>query len=248
MDVQLWLERVRRCCGERHLPAVYVQRLVDELADHYFDLMEDSMRKDANASQDTSQNASQNAAEQAASRLGSPLDVAARAAQEYRHSRFCGRHPILAFVVLPIVSLPLLWAAALNFALLVGHLVGLKSGSQVSEPTGAWAEWCLPGVTHAAVFVPIAIAGALCCFLARRSAVGWRWIVAASLLIALLGSTAVVDIVLPGVDHKGKLQVGLGVSAHPSLAQVVQFLIPLCIGAWTIWKQAGGRRNRVAAG
>ena len=102
MDVQLWLEQVRRCCRKQHLPAVYVQRLVDELADHHFDLMEDSMRMDANASKTTSPNLT----DSTTARLGSPLDVAARAAQEYRQTRFCGRHPILAFVVLPIVSLP----------------------------------------------------------------------------------------------------------------------------------------------
>jgi hypothetical protein len=207
----------------QHLPSHYVERLVSELADHYSDFMEDTMRKDANVSQVTAP-------------LGGADEVAAQAAYEYRHARFCGRHPILSLIVLPIVALPLLWAAALAAALFVGYLAGFESGRSVAPTTQAWAEWSLPGVTFATVLVPIVLAVAVCCKLASRAAVGWKWILGTSLLIAVLGSTAMFRMALPTLEQKGSLQVGFGVSTHPSLAQIVQFLLPLAIGAWTIWR------------
>ena len=95
------------------------------------------------------------------------------------------------------------------------HWFGFESGSEVSPTLQQWAEWGLPGATFATVLLPIAIAGALFCFLASRSAVGWKWILAASGLIAMFGALAVFKIVLPAADHKGTLQVGLGVSSIP---------------------------------
>lgn len=233
MDVQLWLSQVRRCCRQQHLPAFYIDRLVSELADHHIDFMEDTMRMDANVSQMTTA-------------LGSPSDLAVQAAQEYRQSRFCGRHPILAFVVLPIVALPLLWTGALALTLFIGHLIGLESGSTPDPKYQQWAEWSLPGVLLTSVLVPIAMAGSLCCYLARRSAVGWKWILAATLIVATVGSSAVFNIGLPTADHKGTLMVGLGVTTHPSWAQIMQFLLPLCIGVWTIWRQSEPRRGGMA--
>ena len=79
--------------ARRKLPPLYVERFVSELSDHLTDWREDRMSTDAKDLHGVFE------------RLGSPGQVAASAAQEYRRARFSRRHPVLMFVVLPLVAL-----------------------------------------------------------------------------------------------------------------------------------------------
>jgi len=77
-----WLDRVRERLARQLLPPSYVQRFMDELADHVNDLKEENMK--------------------AVSRLGDPEQVADTAVAAYRRRSFLGRHPTAAFLVFAI--------------------------------------------------------------------------------------------------------------------------------------------------
>lgn len=189
--------------------------------------------------------------------LGAPRHIATAAAHEYRRAHFCRRHPILSFVVMPIVALPLLWALSIvGFVALVGTM-RYFTGDEF-----AWAGPALPLVVCAIVLAPITLAAWFFCRLSRKSQVGWKWTLAACLLLAVLSGPAMVDVAIRGSHTRGMLHgtkyrddvpmeagktgflsFGFGLQKYPSLVQIAQFALPLSIGAWALCRQANQRRN-----
>ncbi len=237
MDAKHWLDEVRTQLVRRKLPPLYVERLVVELSDHLTDCMEDRMSTDAKDLHGVFQ------------RLGAPSTVATQAASEYRQARFSRRHPVLMFVVLPIVALPLLWAASIVALISLVKLLGIESGQVTTgEAAWQWANAALPYATVGLLIAPLALAAAFFCRLARRAGVSWRWSLAACALLAVLGGAAMTQFVLPTEHAKGTLRFGFGISTHPSASQMLQFLLPLSIGGWAAWRQlsGAGRQSRPA--
>lgn len=232
MDARVWLEQVRSECLRQKLPPLYVERLVSELSDHHFDFMEDSMSTDAKEFGSTT------------SRLGMPSAIASVAAEQYRLQRFSSRHPIVMFVLLPVVTLPLLWAACIIGLLLLANGLGFESDAlTASEGMSNWANWTMPFAGMWILLAPIAAAAAFYCRLAIKSAVSWKWILATCAILALIGGTAVANVALPTAVSKGTVAFGFGVSQNPSPQQLLQFAVPLSIGCWVIFKRRNyGRR------
>jgi hypothetical protein len=125
VDAKRWLDELRTELARRKLPRPYVERLVEELSDHYLDCMEDRMSTDANDLHGVFQ------------RLGSPGQVAAQAAEEFRCARFSRRHPVLMFVLLPVLSPPVLWIASRVALVACRKLFGFKTG-QVDTSGALW--------------------------------------------------------------------------------------------------------------
>ncbi len=120
MNAQQWLDQFRGELDRHNLPPLYSERLLSELSDHITDFLEDPMSTDVRNLGHANQ------------LLGVPGEVAAAAAKEFRGGSFFRRHPILSFVVMPIVALPLLWAASiLGFIALVA-LIGYVQGDQAA--------------------------------------------------------------------------------------------------------------------
>ncbi|MGE4138983.1 MAG: hypothetical protein AB7E98_24970 [Pirellulales bacterium] len=198
--------------------------------------------------------------------VGSPREIAATAAKEFAQAHFCRRHPILSFVVLPIVALPLLWALSIAGFVALVSLMGYLQGEQAGGDF-RWAGPTLPLIVCAMVLTPIMAATWFFCRLARKSQVNWKWTLAACLLLAVLSGPAMIDVGIRGpytrgVLHgtkfggptppeqhgRGFLSFGLGLNAHPSLAQIAQFALPLTIAAWAISRQLNQRRRSALAG
>jgi hypothetical protein len=246
MSCQPWLEQLRAELSRHRLPPLYAERLISELSDHITDSLEDPMSTDVR--QDV----------RALSRsLGSPRDVAATAATQHQRAHFCRRHPLLSFVVLPLVALPLLWACAIaGFIALVAAAGYVRGGESADDLS--WAGPLLPFVVGAMVLTPIAGAAAMFCRLARRAECGWKWPLAACFLLAVLSGPAMIDVgirgpysggVLHGTrytstapDARGFLSFGFGVRKHPTMVQLAQFALPLTIGAWAVCRQLNRRR------
>jgi hypothetical protein len=201
----------------------------------------------------------------AVSQLGTPRDVAASAAKEYRKGHFCGRHPILSFLVLPLFALPLLWAVGLIVFGVTLKLLGVGGGDPAAEQL-QFARTVLPFVVSAVVVVPIALAAAIFCWLGHKAAINWKWPLAACVLLAMLSGPAMVDVglrsahprgVLHGTrythvsaqnpDTVGFLSVGFGMGLHPRLSQIVQFALPLAICAFVAYRHASARRVTYAS-
>jgi hypothetical protein len=228
MDAQRWLSRFRLELTRHRLPPPYVERLAQELSDHIHDFMEDRMSTDAKDLPRLGRH------------LGAPSRVATEAAAEYRRGKFAARHPILMFVLMPILSLPILWAAWVISILLVAKMLGLQTGEPTnSGPVADWANAVLPFLIVGLLFLPSALCAALYCRLADRAALSWKWSLTACTLIAVIGGLAVTKIALPRGNIQGNIMFGFGVSSHPSASQVLQFLLPMVIVGWTIWRRHG---------
>jgi len=232
VDARPWLEKLRAELARRKLPSLYSERLLSELSDHVTDFLEDPMSMDA--TKDLGGLARQ---------LGVPSHIAAAAVRERRAAHFGGRHPILSFVVLPVVLLPLLWTASIAAVLLVAKLLGFESGQAPSPVLDQWGQWTVPGVTFASLVLPIALCTALLCWLARRTAVNRKWLIAGCALVAVVGGAAMVRMVLPGVDHNGSLSFGFGLKMIPSPAQLAQFAVPLVICGLFVWRETSRERQ-----
>ncbi len=87
MDGRQWLDSLRDEFARRKLSPKYAERMISELTDHFHDFMEDQMSKDARDSKELDR-------ESLERELGSPADIGAAAAEQYRRQRFAGRHPL----------------------------------------------------------------------------------------------------------------------------------------------------------
>lgn len=236
MDAKHWLRELRTELVRRKLPPAYVERFVLELSDHLTDLMEDRMSTDAKDLHGVFD------------RLGQPDQVALSAATEYRRARFSRRHPLLMFVVLPIFSLPVLWVGYVALMLAAAKFLGLETGKvDTSTRLWQWANAGVPFVVLGMLLVPVAAAAFFYCRLAARAAVSWQWTLAACVVLALMGGLAMTNFVLPTEYTQGQFSIGYGLSLHPSASQVLQFLLPLSIGGWAVWRQIKGRRTMMTA-
>ena len=230
MDSKHWLSQLRAELARRKLPPQYVERFVVELSDHVTDFLEDRMSTDAKDLHGVFQ------------RLGEPGQLADSAAKEYRKGRFSRRHPLLMFVVLPVLSLPGLWVAYVLGMLLTAKSLGLESGKVDTATTvWQWANACAPFFVMGMLLVPVGLTTAFFCRLARNAGVSLKWTIVACFVLALLGGLATSQFVLPTETTQGRLTVSFGFGLHPSSLQVLQFLLPLAIGGWAVWRQMKGR-------
>jgi hypothetical protein len=230
VDAPHWLHELRAELARRKLPPLYVERFVLEMSDHFSDCMEDRMSTDAKDLHGVFQ------------RLGTPGDVARSAAHEFRQARFSRRHPVLMFVVLPVLLVPVLWMASIMAVVMLLELLGIESGKVVSSST-TWqiVDACLPYAVLALLLIPAAMSATFFAYLAKRAEVHWKWLGLACLLVAMLGGLAALDVMLPTANDQGRLAFGFSLSKHPSASQLLQFLLPLAIGGWAVWRQMGYR-------
>ncbi|SIO35297.1 hypothetical protein SAMN05444166_4023 [Singulisphaera sp. GP187] len=114
MPARPWLERVWSEVVRNGLPPAYADRLLTELSDHAEEL-----------------------GDQAEERLGTAEEIAGAAVLAYRSSSFAGRHPLAAFVILPLL---LVVAGLLAHAVVVvASLVGLAwAFGRPDHPVVAW--------------------------------------------------------------------------------------------------------------
>ena len=184
--------------------------------------------------------------------LGLPSEIAESAATQYRQRSFSGRHPIVAFVGMPIVLLPLLWtgfflgtyAVLLVIDSLGVDLVDLKA------PWPMWGRILMVAILYGMIQVPIALAAIFVCRLANKAALDWKWPMLGCLLLAMVSIQLcpVVDrnstnglwaayFVLPYMD----LPLGYYGLTHLSGkaigAQIFQFALPLAIALWAVRSQ-----------
>jgi hypothetical protein len=231
VDAQRWLEELRAELDRRKLPPFYVERLAGELSDHLTDFLEDRMSTDAKDLRGVM------------GRLGAPSHVASAAAAEYRRGRFSARHPVVTFLVMPLVSLPVLWTACIAAIVATLKLLGLESGSPASTgPLAEWAGAVMPYLVVGLLLVPAALSAAFFCRLANKAALSWKWSMATCLLLAVFGGLVALRIVLPRGSMQGQIAFGFSLNAHPSASQILQFLLPLVIGGLATWRRRGTNR------
>src|SRR5262245_35473761 len=201
MDSPSWLDELRAQLAQRNLPPVYIERLVAELSDHLSDLLEEQKGMEANTSG------------AAIGRIGDPDQVAQAASVAYGRRTFYGRHPVLTFLVLPVLALPLLW-----FPLLLACEWRGEDLSRVSAAATSLTGLASLRIAWFAVWqLPVVIAAILWCRLATSCGRPWPWRMLSCAILALL-TIFVVPLVLPPRE---------GQPARFALDRTIPFVTPL---------------------
>jgi hypothetical protein len=246
MANQAWLDVVRQRLTKHALPPTYIQRFLGELSDHLEDLKEETMSAESDVY----------------SRLGEPSQVADAAVVAYRRRSFLGSHPVAAFLVFglsPVVSLLAL------VALVIAGLVILPDGWD--KPLFAGLSQFGPSASVAVAYlgslltvvIPSILVSILYCWLAGRSGIGRKWILLSCTILAVLAALPSCTAKVSLIPAESWMRIGLWrpdsmghvcyfftwTLCRPQ--QLMQFLVPLAIGCWFMWRRRDHRELQVAS-
>jgi hypothetical protein len=165
----------------RHgLPAEYVERTAAEIVDHHRDLVTELRATGLSESQ---------AAAEAARRLGDSRTLVKKTVREYQRRHWCGRWPILSFVVAPPLAFVVAWWMAGAVLVLSFRLCGIHGSADISNVFVRLGVGHMFGITMFHV-VPMLVAIGFVHY-ARRAACGMAWMVASGLGIGLFAALQV---------------------------------------------------------
>ena len=173
-----FIDQLRQQLVKLGCPTKQVRRLVQEVAEHREDL------KQAGVSEGLSE---AEAKSRANIRLGDPFDLANDLMMTIRRSSWWGRHSFVGFGVLPLVAVPVLWCLifclnlSLEFALGYGwnHTkLHVAANNRIAFHHMFIAYNCADDAS-------VALVTLLFCWLARRSAVGFIWLVTACVICSI---------------------------------------------------------------
>lgn len=234
-----WLDEIEQQLVKNRLPTTYIRRFMDELTDHFQDVTEDMMNKETNTTD-------------LVSRLGDPNQLADTATLAYRQRTFFGRHPsakLLVFGVSPILSLVGLFALALGCLIGFGEVYGRLGFDLHIAQFEPIASTVLPYVfSLMMVVIPAILADIFYCKLARRFDIDRKWMLVSFVMLAILAFLPIWTVKLSGVPHQSSIGIGLRVPQttdeivdqtvwyFSNLRQIFQFLTPLAVGLWLMWR------------
>ena len=204
----------------RGLPAEYAERAGAELVDHYGDLVTE--QRAAGLDEPA-------AAVEAARRLGDSRLLVRKTVREYQRRYWCGRWPLLTFLLGPFFTIAALWLTigiAMSAMSTVAGWCGLASDGRMDrgEFLGSYGLWI-----GCAMLSPCLVA-AFHWRLAKRAAMTMVWPLVSCFLLAFLAGQLIVTI------DPAKATVTAGMVYPPSLvwftshpAQLVQFTLPIVV-------------------
>jgi hypothetical protein len=212
----------------RGLPADYARRAVEELADHHQDLV-DELRA---AGQGESQ-----AVAEANRRLGEPRTLVMKTVGEYQRRYWCGRWRLTAFLFAPIPLLFLVWVATvvLYAALVVWPIDMLGLWGPETPPDGivSTSEWVVASTIQGwFLFLVPAVLMLGLARLARRAAMGWRWVAVSACVLAFSACVAKCGFPAPELNHR--YLDGTPLQAD-SFVFTVTFVAPGLSEVWWAW-------------
>jgi hypothetical protein len=216
------ITKLRRRLIELGCPAAEVERQAREVAEHHQDLKQAAMEEGL---------AEADADARASELLGEPVALAERLALVLRRSSWWGRHRVMGFCVLPPLVI------LITSGLVAAGILGLVHACSSAETWGAVSAGG-PGFGYVVAAVEathglaVALITVLFCWLARRSAAGWNWVLVACAVCTLQSSF--------GYCWLKPHALAFGYSTSP---QWLYAMIPLVIGAAAIT-----HRRRTARG
>jgi hypothetical protein len=182
MQKQVFLEQFKRRGEERSCPARKLRKQAEELDLHH-DFLQHTFRKEGFSEFDAQAKASK--------QLGNPIALADEAADAARQASWWGRHPMIGYILLPVVMLgPALVATVLLSALAIRlrftneQLQALFSNQNTSALAEAKSLLRALVVIHYAVLMLLTLPFT---WMARRSAVGLGWATVPCLICACQG-------------------------------------------------------------
>jgi hypothetical protein len=219
MQRQPWASQLRNDLRRQGLPTLYIDRLVEELADHAADLCEDQNME----------------VQEAYNRVGATSELAVAARTEFDRWTFAGRHPVLTFVLGPVILAPVTFVACVLLAFGLVWLVGTGLDFAAPEllsrhsPGSAVEAWCFGCFDLYSRFLPFGLVAWLYCRLGQRRA-SLRWSVVACLVTAVIAGIIFTRCSMATEGSGGTYVVGL--RATPDVGQLLQILPPLAIAGF----------------
>jgi len=167
-----FIKQLHRRLIERGCPPGQARRLVREVADHREDLKQAFLSEGHSGME---------AEGRANARLGDPVQLAEQQMSLLRRSSWWGRHVLSGFCLLPLLVVPVLWGLMLFLGLALEFAVGYgwdghKLHTAANNPV-AFHHMVI--AVHCADYAAIAAVTLLFCWLSRRSAAGFKWMMVA---------------------------------------------------------------------
>jgi hypothetical protein len=224
MDGPQWLKELRTELQRKRLPTWYVDRFIEELADHAVDLKQEHGSMEAH---------------QLFERLGKAEHLASAACHEFRESRFAGRHPVLTFLVGPFLIVPAVFVTLVALAFAAACAIAMMAEfcaqdaiSQFSDQAKARAElWVVFGFNVYTQFLPFAIAAWLFCRWGQRSD-RRKWSIVACGIVAVIAGIVMTKCSPATGTDPGTIVLGL--TLRPTVRQLAQLLVPLAVACWLL--------------
>ena len=173
-----FIRELRSRLLELGCPITQIRRLVQEVVDHREDLKQAALSEGLPAA---------DAEARANARLGDPLALAEQMMVTLRRSTWWGRHSVITFCLLPLLAVPVLWFALLLLQLSLGFTLGFGWDTENLHAAAANPVVFrhLVIVIQCADSIAIALVTLLFCWLARRAAVSFKWLVTACAICSL---------------------------------------------------------------
>ena len=234
------LENIAADLVRRGLPIEYAERSAAELADHYGDLVVELRATGLSESQATTE---------ATRRLGDARTLVKKTVREYQHRFWCGRWPLLTFLLGPIPLLVVAWVVIILVAFCISWPLQ-QMGFTVNPITDGVVsplEYAVTYVAHALfLFLAPAVALMALARLAKKAAMGSGWVCLSASILALLAGSFVLHFayaIRPDMPaDQPLLMIGLPMldswrwyTRNPVL--VAQSLFPLGIAAVLLLRQ-----------
>lgn len=192
------IDGLRRRLLQNGLPAVYVMRATRELEEHREDLL-DELREKGVVGLEAEQKVTE--------RMGDFDDLAARLSNTMRRSTWCGRHPLLTFCVLPLITFIAGFGLVLAMLATAADLAGWLEAKPKLTPS-QWAS--VTGFVHGMRWSLFAAIPFGFCWLARRTYCGYRWGLATCLIFSIHGLVNHLNVVAPVLGGDGVIAWGYG--------------------------------------
>lgn len=193
-------------------PRAQLQRLSREIAEHRDDIKQAAL---AEGLSDAGADAQVNA------KLGDPHYLAEHQMAMLRQSSWAGRHAVISFCLLPLLTVPVLWALLLFLNLYMEFMLYGWNDRKLHEAGNNPVIFHHVVIeVHCADFAAISLVTLFFCWLARRSAVSLTWMMTACGICSLCALFIWVQI------HPHNFAVGI--SRNP---QWIRAAVPLLIAS-----------------
>jgi len=218
MPAPLSLNQLRRDLLRRGLPPSYVERVIDEWADHLEDLSSAQFSKEADMPMPS-----------VSESFGNEAELAESAVLQFRARTFAGRHPIWTFLVAPIPLLLLCWV---GYYCVIALVLSTAKDTYFDRNSPA-AHATYQMLFETTLLIPPVIATLILARLARRSGQRGRWLLAACVMVAIVAASHQAHLALPVGRGNGALMLGFGLGQSMDWQQAA-FPLVIC-GAFLWW-------------
>lgn len=213
MHDQRPLGELRRILTRQGFPASYIERAIQEIADHREDLQAEV---NSHSPSDFSSESLVN------DRLGDPVVLATGFKCAMRQASWWGRHPIFNFCFLPVILF--------TVSLITNGWIGyeLVGGREILEPSES-AQIIAAKVAHGFQYAAIVGICILFFWLALRSYCGWPCACATAAILSLHGLVHFIEFRLPMDGGQGSVMWGYGLTTRITTWDFYAILIPQVI-------------------